>query len=191
MTRLIAALLIAISFAVTSPFHAAAEPRDWRIDADKSELAIVYIINGENRRGAFSRFSGDARFDAEDLTTAEMEFLIETASIDTGDSFGTEVVRGVDWLDVEGHPTARYVLTSLEPLGGDRYRAVGDLTLRGKTETVVGEMTLALTEETADASGATEFDRKAFRVGVGFTTLFVDVGDRIAVSFDLVATPKG
>ena len=116
--------------------------------------------------------------------------MIETASLDAGEAFATEVVKGVDWLDVEGHPAARYVLKSLEPLGGDRYRAVGDLTLRGTTGEVVGEMTLSVSDTAAQATGAADFNRKDYRVGVGFTTLFVEVGDVIAVDFDLTAKPK-
>ncbi|MEO1613201.1 MAG: YceI family protein [Pseudomonadota bacterium] len=186
MTRWIASFLIAVAAASS----ALAEPRAWRIDPTQSALAIVYLIDGKEQRGAFSRFSGDALFDPDDLASAKLEFLIETGSIDAGEAFATEVVRGVDWLDVKAHPEARYVLTSLEPLGDGVYRATGDLTLRGATGSVVGEMTLSVSGETATATGAADFNRKDYRVGVGFTTLFVEVGDVIAVEFDLTAKPK-
>ena len=175
--------------AITSALATDASARDWRIDVTRSTLAIVYLINGEERRGEFSRFSGEAFFDPEDLSATELEFLIETGSIDAGDSFGTEVVRGVDWLDVENHPTARFVLTEMTPLSEGRYRVAGDLTLKGRTGVVSGEMSLSVGDDTAKAEGRSAFDRKDYKVGVGFTTLFVDVGDEIAVTFNLTATP--
>ena len=187
MKRWLAALLI--SAGAFASAAATAEPRRWVVDTAQSSLAIVYLINGEERRGAFAEFSGEAVFDPADLEAAELEFLIHTPTIDAGDSFGTEVVRGVDWLDVETHPTARFVLTALTPLGGDRYGVTGDLTLRGRTGVVSGEMTLEIADDAATATGRSLFDRREYRVGVGFTTLFVDVGDEIAVAFDLTAVP--
>ena len=184
--RWLAILLLAVGAFGSS---ADAEPRRWSVDLERSSLAIVYLINGEERRGAFSAFSGEAVFDPADPEAAELEFLIETPTIDAGDSFGTEVVRGVDWLDVENHPTARFVLTKMTRLEGDRYAVEGDLTLRGATGVVSGEMTLTIGEDVASAAGRSVFDRREYRVGVGFTTLFVEVGDEIAVAFDLTAVP--
>ena len=54
-----------------------------------------------------------------------------------------------------------------------------------------GEMTLEIADDAATATGRSLFDRREYRVGVGFTTLFVDVGDEIAVAFDLTAVPAG
>lgn len=166
-----------------------AEPRRWVVDKELSSLAIVYLIDGKERRGSFAEFSGEAVFDPDDPGAAELEFLIRTPTIDAGDSFGTEVVRGGDWLDVETHPTARFILTKLRPLGDDRYGITGDLTLRGSTGVVSGEMTLRIGASEAKAAGRSVFDRREYGVGVGFTTLFVEVGDEIAVAFDLTASP--
>lgn len=170
---------------------AAAMAAEWVIDRGASELAFVYIIDGEEREGVFSAFAGRARFDPDALLDAEMTFDIETASIDAGEAFATEFVRSIDWLWVEEHPLARYELLSLKRIGGDRYVARGALTLRGRTHPVIGEMAIALTETTATATGEARFDRKQFGVGVGFTTLFVEVGAEIAVRFRLTARPGG
>ncbi|MEL7463885.1 MAG: YceI family protein [Pseudomonadota bacterium] len=190
MPRWIATFLIAVLAASTAPSTSDAEPREWRIDQAQSALAIVYLIDGREQRGGFARYSGEARFDPDDLSTAELELTIETDSFDAGEAFANAVVRSVDWLHVDGHPQARYVLKSLEPLGGERYRATGELTMRGATGVVVGEMTLSISETAAQATGAVDFNRKEYGVGVGFTTLFVEVGAVVAVDFDLTAKPK-
>ncbi|MEM7267775.1 MAG: YceI family protein [Pseudomonadota bacterium] len=91
------------------------------------------------------------------------------------------------WLTPASRAMSRCV-SRLEPLGDDRYRAIGDLTLRGKTREVVGEMRLKIEGGVARAEGRATFDRKAYGVGVGFTTLFVDVDPEVTVIFDLTAT---
>lgn len=176
--------------AATFGAEAGAAARDWSVSPSASKLAFVYTIDGERRRGAFAMFQGAARFDPDDIGAAELAFEIMTGSIDTGDRFGTEVVKSVDWLDVENSPKARFVLAELAPRDGGGYVATGALTLRGRTHDVSGPLTLAIAADQATAKGVMTFDRKTFGVGVGFTTLFVDVGAEISVEFDLIADPK-
>lgn len=170
--------------AFLGPGPAAAET--WVVDPDASRIDIVYEINGKPWEGAFTRFSGAGAFDPDDIETAGMRLEIETESIDVGNVFGTAVAKTTDWLSVEAHPTAVFELTSLTPLADGRYRMAGALTLRGRTHEVAGEIALE-TGAAARSTGETRFDRSLFGVGVGFTALFVTIGDMISVRFDIVA----
>ncbi|MEM7268945.1 MAG: YceI family protein, partial [Pseudomonadota bacterium] len=147
----------------------AAAEQAWTVDPARSDVGISFVINENQTGGAFRRFEGSGEFDPEAPETAKVTLKFETGSFDTGETFVSEVVKSVDWLSVEEHPSATYVLTRLEPLGADRYRAIGDLTLRGKTREVVGEMRLKIEGGVARAEGRATLDRKAYGVGVGFT----------------------
>ena len=59
--------------------------------------------------------------------------------------------------------------------------------MRGWTHPVTGDLTLNLDEAAGVAVGEVGFNRKDFNVGVGFSTLFVEIGPLIGVSFDLKA----
>lgn len=159
----------------------------WRVDPAASSMAIVYRVDDQERRGAFGEFAGEARFEAGALEQATMTLDVVTGSVDVGEPFGTEFVKSIDWLFVEQHPAARYELLRLTPIEGDRYIAEGRLTLRGATNPVSGEVTVRVTETEAAAVGEARFDRAAFGVGVGFSTLFVEIGSEIVVAFDIVA----
>lgn len=165
-----------------------AEASVWRINPETSTINITFDVDNAPRQGVFEAFRGEARFDPDALEEANLRFEIETASIDLDEPFATDFVKSIDWLFVEEHPVAIYDLQRLERIKGDRFRAIGLLTLRGRTHPVVGELTLALGENDAAASGKAGFDRKDFNVGVGFSTLFVEIGPEIGVSFDLKAT---
>ena len=169
---------------------AAAESLGWTIDTDASRIGIVYLINGEERRGEIGRFAGAARFDPENVADARLTLEIDMDSVDLGEPFGTMIAKTSDWFDVSGHPTARYELDRLEPLGDDRFRAFGRLTMRGEEHPVLGELTVNFTDEAAGAEGAAAFPRSLYGIGVGFTALFVEVGDDVGVEFELSATPE-
>lgn len=164
-----------------------AEPLSWVIDPAASRIGVVYLIDGEPRRGEIGRFSGEARFDPDDVTAARLTLLIDMDSVDVGERFGTMIVKTSDWFDVSAHPTARYELDRMEPLADGGYRAWGRLTMRGAEHPVVGELRLALEDGRAGAEGLAAFPRSLFGIGVGFTALFVDVGDEVGVEFDLTA----
>ena len=65
------------------------------MDAASSRLEVVYLIDGQERLGAFSRFEGRARFDPEELSAASLELVIDMDSLDVGEPFGTLVVKTV------------------------------------------------------------------------------------------------
>lgn len=169
-------------------FPAFAAPSVWRIDPDASAIFITFDVDGQPRQGGFGTFHGEARFDPAVLETASLRFEIETASISLDEPFATDFVKSIDWLFVEEHPVAIYELQRLERIEGDRFRAIGLLTMRGRTHPVTGDLTLSLGETIGTAVGKAGFNRKDFNVGVGFSTLFVEIGPLIGVSFDLKAT---
>jgi len=167
---------------------AAAEPSVWRIDPEASTIHITFDVDGAPRQGGFGTVRGEARFDPAALEDATLRYEIETASIDLDEPFATDFVKSIDWLFVEEHPLAIYELQRLEQVTGDRFRATGLLTMRGRTHPVTGELQLNLGEADGVAIGEAGFNRKDFNVGVGFSTLFVEIGPLIGVSFDLKAT---
>ncbi len=67
--------------------------------------------------------------------------VIQAASIDTGSKMRDDHLRSADFLDVDHHPVIEYRGTSITPLGGERWRVHGDLTLNGITRPVPLEMT--------------------------------------------------
>jgi polyisoprenoid-binding protein YceI len=91
-------------------------------------------------RGRFDEFSGQVHLPDGELSQAEAEFTIQAASIDTGVGPRDEHLRSADFFDAAGHPELRYTSRRIEALGGDRYRAEGDLTIRGVSKPVTLEV---------------------------------------------------
>jgi polyisoprenoid-binding protein YceI len=87
-------------------------------------------------RGRFREFTGQVEVEDDDPTTAVVRFTIKTASLDTGVDQRDQHLRSADFFDVEKYPEIRYRSTSVERLGQNRYRVIGDLTIRDQTRPV-------------------------------------------------------
>lgn len=95
-------------------------------------------------RGQFGAVSGTIRIDAEQPERSSVEVEIDATSLDTRTEQRDVHLRSADFLDVERFPTLRFRSTRIEgaaPEPGDRFRVVGELTIRDVTREVVLDAT--------------------------------------------------
>lgn len=186
LARAAAVSAAAILFLAAVP-EAVALEQTYRLRADQSALRFSYAEDGEPKNGRFARFNAVGRFDPDDLSRARLTLTIATASVDLNDAFRTTFVQGSDWFDSAAHPDAVYRLDGLIRLTGDQYIAVGSLRLKGVEKRLSSPLTLTFDGAAARAKGDLTFDRRDFNIGGGPAALFVDVGEKIQVAFDLKA----
>jgi polyisoprenoid-binding protein YceI len=93
-------------------------------------------------RGRFGEFSGKVELPDGDASRARAEFAIQAASVDTNVGPRDEHLRSADFFDAANHPELRFVSSRVQSLGGDRYQADGELTMRGVTRPVSLEVEL-------------------------------------------------
>jgi len=67
---------------------------------------------------------------------------LKAASIDTNEPTRDEHLRSPDFFDTENYPEIRFASKRIEPLGGPRFRVVGDLTIKDVTREVELEATV-------------------------------------------------
>ena len=109
----------------------------WNIDAAHSGInfSIRHMVVSKVR-GRFAKYSGALSLDDEDLTRSLVEATIDASSIDTGTEQRDAHLRSPDFFDVEKFPELRFRSQRIEKLDGDRYRVVGELTIRDVTREV-------------------------------------------------------
>ena len=168
---------------------ARAQPVDWRIAPAESQIIFEYRSDGEPAEGIFGEFSGTGRFHPEAPDEATFELRIRSASIDLGDAKANAVATSAEWFDSANHPDIVYRLSDLAHLEANRYRARGDLTIRGNTRPLTTTITLEVEEAAAHATGTLTVNRKDYGLGVGPISLFVEIGPQVSVRFDLTAYP--
>lgn len=112
------------------------ETGTWVIDPAHSSIeAIARHMMVSKVRGRFESFSGTIEV-ADDPTRSEVEVSIDAKTINTNEDKRDQHLRSEDFLYADEYPQLAFESTDIEHVEGNRYRMVGDLTIRGETEPV-------------------------------------------------------
>jgi polyisoprenoid-binding protein YceI len=146
-----------------------------------------YKVTGSHE-GVIAIKSGYLTFDKDKLTGGN--FVIDMTTITTTDLEGESKgqleghLKSDDFFGVENFPTASLTFTNVNSTGKNSYKVTGDITIKGKTETI--KFDLSVYGNKANAS--LKIDRTKFDVRYGSTSFFDGLKDKaIYDDFDLVA----
>lgn len=111
----------------------------WNLDTSHTSIDFkVRHMGIASVRGSLKVLSGSVETD-EAGRPSKIEAVIDAASIATGEPQRDGHLRSADFLHAEQYPEIRFVSTQIEPLGGNRYRIQGNLTIRDITKPVTLE----------------------------------------------------
>lgn len=153
----------------------------------KSAVGFVYRQMNVPVEGSFKRFKGEMRFDPARPEAARTVIEIELASIDTGFFEGNEEVQGRLWFDTKNHPIARFVSTSVKPLGGDRYEVTGMMSIKGRTLVLKTPATFRQTGNIGVFEGSFVLKRADYGIGEGIWADFSAVANEVEIKFRMMA----
>jgi polyisoprenoid-binding protein YceI len=168
----------------------------WNIDSSHSgvHFSVRHMVVAKVR-GAFNRWRGTVQFDEQNPAASQVSVEIDAASIDTREEKRDGHLRSADFFDVERYPTLSFQSTKVEPLGEDRYRVTGDLTIHGTTKQVelaatnLGRGKDPWGNERIGFEASTVINRKDF--GLNWNQALeaggVLVGDKIEIALDVEA----
>ena len=168
----------------------------WTIDPSHSEVGFaVRHMMISSTKGRFSDVTGTITLDEQDISRSRVEVEIGVASIDTRDEKRDAHLRSADFFDAERWPKMTFRSTQVQPLGGDRLRITGDLTIRDVTERVTfeaeqtGRGKSPWGQEVIGFAADTKIRRQDYGLtwNVALETGGVLVGDEIKVHLDIEA----
>lgn len=160
-----------------------------RVDLAKSSLIFVSKQMGVAVDGRFKRFEAKLAFDPAAPTKGSAEIAIDLASVDTGVPDADEEVVGKDWFNVANFPKATFVSRDVKVLGGGKFEAVGELSIKGTTKPVKAPFTVRETGGRAVFDGNFTILRGDFNVGAGAWADYGTVANEIVIRFHFEATP--
>lgn len=156
--------------------------------ADQSRVDFLYKQMSVPMEGNFKRFSGQLQFDPAKPTLAKAAIDIQLASIDTGSTDGDEEVAGKLWFNTAQYPVARFVSTSVKPLGNNRFQVSGKMSIKGKTRAVSTPARFRQQGANGVFEGSFVLKRADFGIGEGMWADFGTVANEVQIKFRLVAT---
>jgi polyisoprenoid-binding protein YceI len=117
----------------------------WIIDPTHSEIAFkVKHLMITNVRGQFKEFEASIYTIEDDFMTAEIDFWINPASVDTGNADRDIHLKSPDFFDVDQFKEIRFAGNSYEKVDIEgSYEMWGDLTIKGITKKIKLEVEFA------------------------------------------------
>ena len=191
MKRLFQSLTILAVFAFfATAFTIGNETVTYSVDTEKSSVAWKGYKVAGSHEGAVRIQSGSLEFTDGLLTGGAFE--IDMASMTCTDlpkGVGKKLIghlQSEDFFGTTAHPTASFKITSVLPQGVNRYKVLGDLTIKEITKAIKFIATTATEESVVTANADIQVDRSDFNVKYGSGTFFGNLGDKtIYDEFDL------
>jgi polyisoprenoid-binding protein YceI len=183
--------LVALAAVMAAPLAARAAPAPaWGVDKAASSVRFASSFSGAPFSGAFSRWDADIRFDPANLAGSSVTAVIDVASAATGDADRDQALPTPTFLSAAKFPKATFTAHSFTALGGDRYQAIGTLTLRGVTKPLTLPFTLAIAGPKARMNASVALNRLAFGVGQDQWAKTDAIPNPVTVTIALTATRK-
>lgn len=115
-----------------------AQAQTWKLDANHTSIMFNAKHSGISFvNGRFMEFDATVKGGTpEDFTGATVTFTAQVGSVSTGAEGRDKHLKTADFFDMENHPTIDFVSKSFIKAGGNKYKVVGDLTMRGNTKEV-------------------------------------------------------
>lgn len=107
----------------------------WAVDYAHSTIDFtVKHMMISKVKGSFQNFEVELEADPQDLTDANISFIVDASSINTKNDARDNHLRSADFLDVEQYPKITFVSKSVTKAGNNEYNVTGDLTIHGVTK---------------------------------------------------------
>ncbi|ASS94867.1 YceI family protein [Peribacillus simplex] len=171
----------------------------WTVDPTHSaiEFSVKHMMIAKVK-GSFNKFEASILANPSDLTTAEIDFTVDVASIDTRNADRDNHLRSADFFDVEKNPTLTFKSTKIVKTNEDEYDVTGNVTLNGITQ----EETFSITfegqgkdpwgNEKAGFSGKGKVKRSDYGLtyNAALETGGVLIGDQITLTIEIEAAKE-
>jgi polyisoprenoid-binding protein YceI len=109
----------------------------WAIDTAHSEISFkVKYLMITNIKGTFKDFSASVYTTDNNFITSDIDFSLITESVDTGMADRDVHLKSHDFFDSENHRNISFTGKNIEKAGSDKYKLVGDLTIKDITREV-------------------------------------------------------
>ena len=130
-------LLTALLFSVLTISAA-----DWKFDSAHTTVGFEVshmVISSVD--GKFKKFEGTVGTDGMNWETADIQFSVYTNSIDTDNEDRDKHLRSDDFFAADQYPKMIFVSKTMEKVGENKYKLIGDLTIKGTTKEITLDVT--------------------------------------------------
>lgn len=114
----------------------------WKFDPAHTQIkfTVTHLVISEVT-GYFKKFDGKITTKGDDFSTANIEFTADVNSINTDNGMRDNHLKSDDFFNAEKFPQLKFVSKSIVKVGDNKFRLIGDLTIRDFTKPVTLDLT--------------------------------------------------
>lgn len=114
----------------------------WKLDKNHSSVrfSVTHMVVSE-AEGTFKIWDGTVEHTKPDFSDAKVVFSVDVNSINTENENRDKHLKSDDFFNAEKFPTMKFESTSMQPLGNNKYKLNGNLTIRDVTKPVSFDVT--------------------------------------------------
>lgn len=128
----------------TAPATEKPAPRfaKWSLDKGHSNVkfTVTHMVVSEVD-GTFKLFDGSMEHTKPDYSDAKITFTVDVNSVNTDNTNRDNHLKGDDFFNAATFPQMKFESTSFTPLGNNKYKLDGNLTIRDVTKPVTFDVT--------------------------------------------------
>ena len=130
--RIVIIMVVIAAMAVT------VNARKWEFDKAHSTIgfSVRHMVISKTT-GGFEDYSGNVFFSGENFDKGNVEITIQIASINTENQKRDDHLRSADFFNAEKFPTMTFMSKKVISEGDDKFKIIGDLTIKDVTKEVV------------------------------------------------------
>ncbi len=174
-------VLLALLFLIATIQPVLAAVRVWELDKGHSNFYFSVDHIFSKVHGQFNDYSGEIRFDPDNLAESRFHFAIKTASVDTNIAKRDKHLQSADFFDSAKYPLLTFESTKITDAGNGLYEVLGKFTVKGQAYDLVLPLSFAgikdhpaaKGKEVAGFNGKVTIDRLVHKIGIG---KFYDLG---------------
>ncbi len=131
----------------------------WEI---KSGYSIKFV--SKDPSGVFNDFSGDIKFDPNDLVSSKFNLKVKVSSISTGNGMMNKKAQTEEWFDASKYPTINFISSKITK-SEKGYDIVGELEMKGVKKSIKIPTIYKTEGNGASFSGVFYVKRSLFGIG--------------------------
>ncbi|MEO9871348.1 YceI family protein [Ekhidna sp.] len=165
--------------------------KDAKVDVKESTVKWVGKKVTGQHNGSIQLQGGRLEMDAKGNLTGGL-FTIDMTTLSNSDLSGESKgkleghLKSDDFFGVATYPTATFVITKAVPQGPGKYKVIGNITIKGKTEEIQFPVSVVAKDGKVTATADVSIDRSKFDIRYGSGSFFDNLGDKtIYDNFDL------
>ena len=117
--------------------------------------------------------------------TGKVNIAVDLAATDAGSSDANQAVQMKEWFNTGSYPKATFSASQFKPLGGGKFSATGQFSVKGKTANLTVPFTVKPDAKGSWYEGSFPLSRLAWKIGEGEWSDVGAVADAVQVKFKL------